>query len=52
MRLEPTLAAAALIKTGTIYDMGRVFEEEMPLFSLIRTIWLLEIAHHPIKYIL
>ena len=29
-----TLAAAALIKTGVIYDMGRVFEEEMPLFSL------------------
>ena len=35
-RLTPakTLAAASLIKTGTIYDMGRVFEEEMPLFSL------------------
>jgi kynurenine formamidase len=28
------LAAASLIQTGTIYDMGRVFEEEMPLFSL------------------
>jgi kynurenine formamidase len=35
-RLNPakTLAAAALIKTGIIYDMGRVFEEEMPLFNL------------------
>ncbi len=29
-----TLAAAALINTGVIYDMGRVFEEGMPLFSL------------------
>jgi len=35
-RLNPgtTLAAAALIKTGIIYDMGRVFEEDMPLFNL------------------
>lgn len=29
-----TLAAAQLITTGKTYDMGRVFEEEMPLFSL------------------
>jgi len=35
-RLGPatTLAAAALITRGDVYDMGRVFEEEMPLFSL------------------
>ena len=31
---EKTLAAAALITSGAIYDMGRVFEEEMPLFAL------------------
>jgi kynurenine formamidase len=31
---EKVIAAAALIETGTIYDMGRVFEEDMPLFSL------------------
>ncbi|MFT4562336.1 MAG: kynurenine formamidase [Gammaproteobacteria bacterium] len=35
-RLGPakTLAAASLITTGTIYDMGRTFEEDMPLFAL------------------
>ena len=35
-RLTPakTLAAAALITTGVVYDMGRVFEEDMPLFAL------------------
>jgi kynurenine formamidase len=35
-RLSPatTLAAAALITTGAVYDMGRVFEEDMPLFAL------------------
>ena len=35
-RLTPAkvLAAASLIKQGKIYDMGRVFEEDMPLFDL------------------
>ena len=35
-RLTPAkvLAAASLIQEGKIYDMGRVFEEDMPLFSL------------------
>lgn len=35
-RLGPAqvLAAAALIREGVVYDMGRVFEEDMPLFSL------------------
>ena len=35
-RLTPAkvLAAASLIKEGKIYDMGRVFEEDMPLFDL------------------
>ena len=35
-RLTPAkvLAAASLIKQGKIYDMGRVFEEDMPLFNL------------------
>ena len=28
------LEATALIKSGQIYDLGRVFEEEMPLFNL------------------
>ena len=28
------VAAASLIKQGKIYDMGRVFEEDMPLFDL------------------
>lgn len=31
---EKVLAAAGLIKQGKIYDMGRVFEEDMPLFDL------------------
>ena len=31
---EKVLAAAGLIKEGKIYDMGRVFEEDMPLFDL------------------
>ncbi len=31
---EKVLAAASLIKEGKIYDMGRVFEEDMPLFDL------------------
>ena len=31
---EKVLEAAALIRTGKIYDMGRVFEEDMPLFDL------------------
>ena len=31
---EKVLAAASLIKQGKIYDMGRVFEEDMPLFDL------------------
>lgn len=35
-RLTPakTLAAARLITKGKVYDMGRVFEEDMPLFEL------------------
>ena len=35
-RLTPAkvLAAAGLITEGKIYDMGRVFEEDMPLFDL------------------
>ena len=35
-RLGPpqVLAAARLITEGNIYDMGRVFEEDMPLFEL------------------
>ena len=35
-RLTPAkvLAAARLITEGKIYDMGRVFEEDMPLFDL------------------
>ena len=35
-RLTPAkvLEAASLIKEGKIYDMGRVFEEDMPLFDL------------------
>lgn len=35
-RLTPqkVLEAAALIRKGTIYDMGRVVEEDMPLFDL------------------
>lgn len=35
-RLTPAkvLEAAAEITTGKVYDLGRVFEEEMPLFSL------------------
>ena len=35
-RLTPAkvVAAAGLIQEGKIYDMGRVFEEDMPLFSL------------------
>ena len=35
-RLTPAkvLAAASLIKQGKVYDMGRVFEEDMPLFNL------------------
>ena len=35
-RLGPdtVLAAAQLIKHGKVYDMGRVFEEDMPLFTL------------------
>lgn len=31
---EKALEAAALIKTGTVVDMGRVVEADMPLFSL------------------
>lgn len=31
---EKVVAAAALIKTGKVYDLGRVFEEAMPLFAL------------------
>lgn len=31
---ETLLAAVKLIKTGTIYDMTRVYEESMPLMSL------------------
>ena len=31
---EKVLTAASLIKQGKIYDMGRVFEEDMPLFDL------------------
>ena len=34
MTFDKVLAAARLIDKGVIYDMGRVFEEEMPLFSL------------------
>lgn len=35
-RLTPAkvMEAAALIRSGTIYDMSRVFEEDMPLFNL------------------
>jgi len=35
-RLTPAkvLEATALIKTGQIYDLGHVFEEDMPLFDL------------------
>ena len=35
-RLNPTkvLQAASLIKTGKIYDMAHIFEEDMPLFEL------------------
>ena len=35
-RITPAkvLAAAALITQGKIYDLGRVFEEDMPLFEL------------------
>ena len=35
-RLTPAkvLEAAALIKTGTVYDMSHVLEEDMPLFDL------------------
>ena len=35
-RITPVkvLAAAALITQGKIYDLGRVFEEDMPLFEL------------------
>ncbi|MBT8446260.1 MAG: cyclase family protein [Gammaproteobacteria bacterium] len=35
-RLGPArvLAAARLITSGNVYDMGRVFEEDMPLFNL------------------
>jgi kynurenine formamidase len=35
-RLTPdkVLAAAKLIERGVVYDMGRVFEEDMPLFTL------------------
>lgn len=31
---EKVREAAALIRSGTIYDLGRVFEEDMPLFDL------------------
>lgn len=31
---EKVLEAAKLITTGKVYDLGRVFEEDMPLFSL------------------
>ncbi len=34
LNTSTTLAAAALITQGKVYDMGRVFEEDMPLFSL------------------
>ena len=42
-RLGPdqVLAAVRLIERGAIYDMGRVFEDDMPLFSL---------TPHPRKY--
>ncbi len=34
LNASKTLAAVALIDAGVIYDMGRTFEENMPLFSL------------------